>query len=176
MSPRGLILILSTLLLGMLSSPARGDGGALCLIERLGGYQVSVFTAPNPLRAGPIDVSVLVQDAQTGRSVKDAEVVVTLTSAADPAASILGRATVDAATNKLLRAALLELPAEGTWDVAVACDGPQGQGTVRFAVQAAGPLPPWLTEWPWFGWPMGVVVLFGTHRYLVWRRRLTLLL
>ena len=36
------------------------------LSERMGGYQVTVFTSPAPLRAGPVDVSVFVQDADTG--------------------------------------------------------------------------------------------------------------
>ena len=36
------------------------------LSERAGGYRVTVFTDPTPLRAGPVDVSVFVQDADTG--------------------------------------------------------------------------------------------------------------
>jgi hypothetical protein len=47
-------------------SGLRADGGAMRLSERAGGYRVTVFTDPTPLRAGPVDVSVFVQDADTG--------------------------------------------------------------------------------------------------------------
>jgi len=50
-----------------LASPAmvRADGGAVRLSERQGGYQITAFTSPTPFRAGPVDISVLVQDAAT---------------------------------------------------------------------------------------------------------------
>src|SRR5262249_46030011 len=42
-------------LLLALAGGARGDGGVVRLAERVGGYRVTVFTEPTPLRAGPID-------------------------------------------------------------------------------------------------------------------------
>src|SRR5262245_4227648 len=62
------------------SSSARADGGAVRLRERVGAYQLTVFTSPTPLRAGPVDVSVLVQDAATEEYVPDARVIVRLTA------------------------------------------------------------------------------------------------
>src|SRR6516162_2912160 len=86
------------------SSFARADGGAVRLRERAGGYQVTVFTAPTPFRAGPVDVSVLVLDAATGEYVPGARVTVRLT--ARGTGDVLEcPATAAAATNKLLRAA-----------------------------------------------------------------------
>src|SRR5262249_156491 len=55
---------------------ARADGGTVRLSQRAGGYQVTVFTEPTPLRAGPVDVSVLVQDAATGQALPGAQVTV----------------------------------------------------------------------------------------------------
>ncbi len=60
-----MLAILSSVILHP-SSLARADGGAVRLRQRSGGYQIAVFTEPTPLRAGPVDVSVLVQDAETG--------------------------------------------------------------------------------------------------------------
>jgi hypothetical protein len=147
----------------------RADGGAVRLRERAGGYQITVFTSPTPFRAGPVDVSVLVQDAATGDCVPEARVSLCLRMPG--AGRVLEYpATTEAATNKLLRAAEFRLPESGWWDVAVAVEGPHGPALVRFGVQANDPLPRWLDLWPWFGWPALVVALFGIHRVLVRRK------
>jgi len=54
------------------------DGGTLRLRQDTGPFMVSVFTAPQPLRAGPADVSVLVQDRASTEVLLDAEVTLTL--------------------------------------------------------------------------------------------------
>jgi hypothetical protein len=145
------------------------DGGTLRLRERAGGYQVAVFTSPAPVRAGPVDVSVLVQDAATGEVVPDAQVVVRLTTPGTE--DVLEQAaTAEPATNKLFRAAVFQLPAPGRWDVEVAVDGPDGPASLRFDVQAADAPPRWLDLWPWFTWPALAVTLFAVHRLLVRRR------
>jgi hypothetical protein len=139
------------------------------LCERAGGYQIAVFTSPTPFRAGPVDVSVLVQDAATGECVPEARVTVCL-KAAEAGHVLEYPATVEAATNKLFRAVEFRLPEAGWWDVAVAVEGPHGPALIRFGVQADEPLPRWLDLWPWFGWPALAVALFGVHRILVRRR------
>ena len=57
---------LGWLLVGACGEAARGDGGTVRLSRCEGGYRITVFTAPTPFRAGPVDISVLVQDAATG--------------------------------------------------------------------------------------------------------------
>ena len=139
------------------------------LRERAGRYQITVFTSPTPLRAGPVDVSVLVQDTATGEFVPEAWVTVCLK--APGAGHVLEcPATTEAATNKLFRAAELRLPEPGWWDVAVAVEGPHGPALVRFEIQADEPPPRWLDLWPWFGWPALVVALFGIHHVFVRRK------
>jgi len=151
------------------SSFLKADGGAVRLRERAGGYQITVFTSPTPLRVGAVDVSVFVQDPATGEGIPEARVTVSLR--APGSGRILEYpATTEAATNKLLRAAEFQLPAPGWWDVDVAVEGPPGPAIVRFEVQAEEPPPRWLDLWPWFGWPALVVALFGVHRALVRRR------
>ena len=133
--------------------------------EQAGAYQVTVFTSPTPLRAGSVDVSVLVQDAATEECVPDARVTLRL-MARGTGRVLEYPATTEAATNKLLRAAEFQLPEPGSWDVAVAVEGPHGPALVQFEVQADEPLPRWLDLWPWFGWPALAVALFGIHRVL----------
>src|SRR6516225_10741923 len=96
-------LIIQLLLLSLLiphpSSLARADGGTVRLREQAGAYQVTVFTAPTPFRAGPVDVSVLVLDAGTGEYVPEARVTVRLRARATGTVLVYP-ATAAAATNK----------------------------------------------------------------------------
>lgn len=148
----------------------RADGGTLRLWERAGGYQVAVFTSPAPFRAGPVDVSVLVQDATTAGYLSDAQVTVRLTAHGQPAYTAELQATNEAATNKLFRAAKFELPRPGRWTVEVQVTGPRGPVRVVSEVEAAAVLPRWVQMWPWIGWPALAVLLFGMHQRLVRRK------
>jgi hypothetical protein len=148
---------------------ARADGGTLRLRQRAGNYQIAVFTSPTPLRAGPVDISVLVQDARTGECVPAARVSVRLRARGSE--HVLERpASAAAATNKLFQAAVFGLPEPGWWDVEVVVAGAHGPARVRFGVQADEALPRWLDLWPWFGWPALAVALFALHRVLVRRK------
>ncbi|HKI35060.1 MAG TPA: hypothetical protein VKA46_24600 [Gemmataceae bacterium] len=151
------------------SSWLRADGGALRLRERPGNYQIAVFTSPTPFRAGPVDVSVLVQDAATGECVPEARVTIRLT-ARESGQVLEYPATAEAATNKLFHAAVFQLPEPGWWDVDVVVEGRHGPALIRFEVKADEPPPRWLDLWPWFGWPALAVALFGIHQILVRRK------
>ncbi len=164
------IVILTWLLVGPCSPAVWADGGRVVLVELHGDMEVSVFASPNPLRAGPVDISVLLQDAKSDQPVTDAQVSVDLTQRMNPKRRIHAVATSAAATNKLMLAALAELPEPGWWDVEVHCHTAHGDSQSRFALEAGRPLPRWLSVWPWFSWPFGAVILFGVHRLLVWRR------
>jgi hypothetical protein len=150
------------------SSFVRADGGTLRLWERAGGYQIAVFTAPTPLRAGPVDVSVLVQDGTSGEPIPEVRVTIHLRQDDE---SLAYPATGEAATNKLFRAAQLDLPRPGRWAARIAVEGPCGSAEVGCELEAGDPLPPGLQLAPWIGWPALVVVLFGVHQVLVRRRQ-----
>jgi hypothetical protein len=161
---------LGWLLIGASGEAARGDGGTVRLSRCEGGLQISVFTAPTPFRAGPVDISVLVQDAITGAPIPEARITVKLSPRDQSVLPICLAATSDAATNKLLKAAVLELPEPGRWEVEVAIEGGQRVGRVRFELEAAGRAPQWPVIWPWIGWPAPVILLFSIHQLLVWRK------
>ncbi len=165
-------LIRLILVVGFLHHPTSllwADGGALRLREQAGNYQIAVFTSPTPFRAGPVDVSVLVQDAATGECVPEARVTVRL-RAHESGQVLEYPATAEAATNKLFHAAVFQLPEPGWWDGDVVVEGPHGPAQMRFEVKADEPLPRWLDLWPWFGWPALAVALFGIHKMLVRRK------
>ncbi|HEV3163089.1 MAG TPA: hypothetical protein VGZ22_03530, partial [Isosphaeraceae bacterium] len=65
---------LGWLMIGSCSPEALADGGTLRVSERQGAYEVTVFTAPAFLRAGPVEISVLVQDSATGETAPESVV------------------------------------------------------------------------------------------------------
>jgi hypothetical protein len=148
---------------------ALADGGDVQLVERYGDVQISVFTAPTPLRAGPVDVSVLVLDAVTGEPVPDATIELILSPAGLSDTAMRATATREAATNKLMRSAIVELPAAGTWNMSVDVTTPTGELQARCRLVVGTSLPAWLTQWTWFTWPLVAVGVFGVHRYLAAR-------
>jgi hypothetical protein len=149
---------------------ALADGGAVRLFERVGNYQIAVFTAPTPLRAGPVDVSVLVQNADNNESMSGAQVTIRATQQDEPGVTVSHLATIDAATNKLFQAAILDLSAAGRWELEVSVDGPLGTAQARTEVEVAEPLPPYLALWPWVSWPIVPILLFAIYRRFVRRR------
>src|SRR5437016_191900 len=95
------------------SSFLRADGCTVRLSEKKGNYQITVFTAPTPLRAGPVDVSVLVQEAATGELAPEVQVTIKAVRRGSPGVVIHHPATTEAATNKLYHAAIFDLPEPG---------------------------------------------------------------
>ena len=154
----------------LLAAPAAWpDGGVVRLRERRGALVVTVFTAPDPLRAGPQDVSVLVQDP-SGAPVLDAEVTLRFDPPAGPRSGFAVRALHSQATNKLLQAAQVDLGEVGEWRLGVSvrragqardlsCPLPIAPATHRVAAL-----------WDVFALPPLMVVLFALNQTLRPRR------
>lgn len=99
---------------------ARGHhGGVVQLKEQAGPFIITVFTEPTPLRAGPTEISVMVQDRDSQRPVLDAEVTLQLEKRGSGDPEIVANATREKATNKLMYATDVELPAPGQWHLQV---------------------------------------------------------
>src|SRR5215472_1415481 len=66
----------AALLLASVFAPTRlhADGGVVCLHATSGPFRVTVFTVPAALRAGPVDLSVLVEDSASNAIMLDAAV------------------------------------------------------------------------------------------------------
>jgi hypothetical protein len=162
------LLLLAIVFLHPLGS-LHADGGALRLSERRGDYRISVFTSPTPPRAGPVDISVLVQDAATGEPVPEARITVRAMPRDRPESAIHQRATTEAATNKLFQAAVFDLPEPGWWDVSITVEGIREPIEVHFEMEAGAALPRMWEMLPWIAWPALVILLFCVHKWLVRR-------
>jgi hypothetical protein len=117
-----------------------------------------------------VDVSVFVQDAKTGEPAAGVNVTVQAAPSDKPEQALRYPAVAAAATNKLFRSAMFELPESGRWQIAVTLEGERGQSQVQFEVEAADRSPSWQATAPWIGWPALAVLLFAVHQTLVRRK------
>lgn len=148
------------------AAAVRADGGWVCAKQPVGGWIVSIFVAPVPVRAGPIDVSVMVQDANGEMPILDADVSLVVSSSALGAQPLTLAATRAQASNKLLYAAQLILPAAGQWKIEanVARGAETVKGSCALIAEAAPP--PILAYWPYLALPPVVIVLFILNQWL----------
>jgi hypothetical protein len=146
-------------IVAILPAIAIADGGAVRASKREGNCQVTVFTEPTPLREGPVDVSVFVQVADTGRPILGNTIDIEIVPRAHSSEKLHVAATVESATNKLFQAAHFNLPDAGSWDFTVNVRRPTGNIELHFELDVADSLPPWRSLWLWFCWPFLFVVL-----------------
>ena len=146
---------------------AYADCGALRLRQEAGPFTVSVFTTPEPLRAGPADVSVLVQDRATHEVLLEAEV--TLVLRGPDGAQVMLPASRAQARNKLLQAAALDLPLPGAWTLSVTVRRGLEEATVACDIPVEPAAPPLRAVWPLLALPPAAIVLFALNQRL--RRR-----
>jgi len=166
------LALLATLTLpATLATPAGSgaDGGLVRASAEDAGLVVTLFTSPTPLRVGIADVSVLVQDARTRAALLDADVRVRVEPAGGGAPLVdapLDRAT---ATNKLLQAALVTLPASGRFRLVAEARRGDATAVASAELEVAEPSPALLALWPLLALPPAVVGIFLVHQWL--RRR-----
>lgn len=157
--------IVLTILLGLLAvAPARGDGGTLRISQKIDNRQISVFTSPTPPYAGLVDVSVLVQDAATSRVLLDVPVRVRARNGSMK--TLETPATREAATNKLMEAALLDLPQPGMWSIEVFVA--DQQEPLQFELTVEEPPPAWRELILWICWPFAAIALFVLLHWRNW--------
>jgi hypothetical protein len=148
-----------------LASDVRADGGMLRTRRTAGPFVISIFTGPEPLRAGPVEVSVLVQSREGG-VLSGAVVDILLESATGPVERRRARATQEAATNKLTQTAVVDLPTAGRWTLTVSVRVNADTATVTCALPVAPAASRMRLVWPWLLAPPAVIALFAMHQTL----------
>lgn len=142
------------------------DGGRMIATTGTGPYRVTVFASPAAVTAGPVDISVLVQDAETNRWVGDVDVTLHAISP-EPAKAPLERdATTSKSNNRMLRSAKLELQQRGVWRIEAYLNGPRGQATAVCELRVLPPRSKWRTVLPWVLLPIAAVALFALREIL----------
>ncbi len=170
------------LLLMLFPGVLLADGGVILARETLNGLDVTVFASPIPLRAGPVDVSVLVQDAATQRALLDAEVHIAWSSVSSsspewmpPCCSMEKATDKIAATpahsqNKLLYSAIVPVRSSGPSEFVVAVKTENREALLSCDVTAGPPRPPALAYWPWLALPPLAAAGFAMHQRIQRRK------
>lgn len=155
---------------GWAASIARADGGSVRWSGVSGPYRVCVLTSPEPLRVGPVEVSVVVQCAATGVPIDDPGVEVRLEPTGGDGA-LIREANRQASSIGLFQTAAFELDRPGRWLLEVRIHGPPGASTVATEVAIAERMPRWRDLAGWIAFPMLPIGLFVAREYRRRRRR-----
>jgi len=168
--------ILAIFLFCLLGKCLLADGGVVLARHESGPLQATVFANPFPVRAGPTDFSVLLQDGS--EPVLDAEVRFSLTQTGPsgeiylaPCCTMQGAdgalpATRNHSRNKMLFSTMMTLPSSGKWELGISVK--RSGNTVSFVTPLNVQPPPRPLEswWPFLATLPAAILLY------VWRTRL----
>lgn len=162
---------------------AFADGGAILARQTVNDLDITIFAAPLPLRAGPVDVSVLVQDPKTARPLLDARVEIAWSpSDSSSPAWMPPCCSMDQATdripatrahsqNKLIYSALVPIKSSGPSELIIRVHAGEREALLSTDVTVGPPRSPALAYWPWLALPPFAVAGFAVHQHLSRRRR-----
>ncbi len=138
---------------------AQADGGKLQSSEQVGPWIVSLFTSPTPAAAGPVDVSVLVQRADTREPVRD--VLARIVAREERSGFTVQKITTrEAATNQLFQAAWLDLSTPGRWTITAHISRGETAVNASCLLSVSPPLPHWSDLTYWIMWPCVPIGLY----------------
>jgi hypothetical protein len=106
------------ILLILAQATAWADGGTVQLRKEAGDLVITVFTSPSPLSAGPVDISLLLQNRNGLEPILDATVSLVLVHAGSNI-EFHARPSREQARNKLLYAAPVMLSKRGQWGISI---------------------------------------------------------
>lgn len=179
-------------LVATINGRALADGGTVQISEAKGPYRITIFSTSAVVRAGPEDISILVQDQQTNQPLLNESVWLSFHRLDQkPAASHEAwvppccqmksssgldkiAATHQLATNKLLYAATVTLPEAGEWEVRATVRTSTQQTTIAGQLRVSPPAPPALAYWPFFFFPVFSIAGYILHFNLRRQRRFLL--
>ena len=180
--------IVAAVLITAAPRPAKGDGGVIRLRQTQGPFSVTVFSPAEVIEWQATDVSMLIQEAATGKVVLDATVSFSprppegVTGQPSPESCCRPRvvptlangkskpvrvpATREHASNKLLYAAPLEFGAPGNWKLQILVS--RETDLARFDCQLPVAVRPekLTTLWPFLSFPPLAVTAFLLNQWL----------
>ena len=170
----------------ILSNVALADGGTIRLQTDTGSFHITVFTQPPVLAAGPVDISVLVQNRKDLSPVMDATLAFDLIpfegtgakswmppSSAMSTSSGLSAipARLDHGENRLLYGAAVHIPHSGRWGLRIHLQRASETSTVETLLTVAPPTSPPLAYWHLFALPGVFAGIFVLHQIALRARK-----
>jgi hypothetical protein len=166
---RGGLALVTVLALAAAAAPVCADGGVVSLRADAGAVRITLLCAPAPLRQGPVELAVLLQDRASGEPILDADVALRLVPAGG-GTPIAVRAVRGTDANRLLYAARFALPAPGRFRVAVRAAGTGFDEEAEGELRALPPASVWRLHWPALALPVAGIALLALHQFLSLRR------
>jgi hypothetical protein len=143
------------------------DGGTVLFHQQTADFDVTVFSKSEAVRAGSNDLSVMVQQADHS-TVMNATVLLhlELKQTSGDILRLTSIATHAKATNKILYAASVNIPATGNWhlEADVSSDGKSAVASGQIPVLP--PLPPVVNYWPYVAMVPALGIAFIINRKL----------
>ena len=136
------------------------DGGRVIFTDQTGGYRITVFAEPVPLRPGPLDLSVFAQHRENLQPAGNVHVDFTLQPPDRSLPPHSAAASRQLATNRLFQAAKFELSTAGRWEVEMVVTDPSGSWRHTFPLTVAAPRGTLWDVAPWILLPFFPIVLF----------------
>lgn len=156
--------LLFALALTMWSALVSADGGSVQLQNIAGPFSVTLFTDPTPLRTGPADFSVMIQNRKTQEPLLDAYVRLSLRVGSGSTVNV--KLTREQAKNKLLYAATINLPSSGSWQVEVDVTRGSDFASTSGDITVLPSKSPLLAYLGYFLIPPVAIALFVLHQWL----------
>jgi len=147
---------------------ALADGGTVQFTQTTGPFAVTVFATPSPPRAGPVDISLMIQQSNNQKPLLDCDVEIELSKEGE--SSIRSKATHEAAQNKLFYAAQVRVPEPGVWEVEAAIRRGEDSAKVSGPIMLAASSPVLLSYWRSVAIPPVFISLFALNQWLKRRR------
>jgi hypothetical protein len=169
------------LVFSLLAALCRGDGGAIIARQAINGLDVTVFASPVPLRAGPVDVSVLVQ--QSDKPILDAAVEVAWRASSPSSPDWLppccmmdsGAEKLSAqrahSNNRFLYSAIVPMKFAGPSELVISVLHRGQEAALSCDLEVGRPMPPALAFWPWLVFPPVAIAGFTLHQRLAKSRQ-----
>jgi len=165
-----IFVLLTLIVLFAQNSNALADGGMVLMRRSSGPFVITVFTAPTPLRVGPAELSVLIQDTKNHQPVLDTKVILSLSREEGYFEPIKVEARRTQAKNKLLYTAPLELPVAGRWKLDLTVMSNSEAASISGIMTVEPPRLFLLTYWWSLALPPICILIFVINQWL--KRRL----
>jgi hypothetical protein len=161
------ILLLVLISVSLIRQVARADGGVVMCQRTSAPFTITLFSTEMPLRPGPADLSVLLEQPDGHSPILDAQVFIELEHEAGM--MIRAEATRSQARNKLLYCSLINLPTAGHWKIRLHISRSNTRAEMLSDLVVAAPQPVFLSHWELIAVPPIIIILFILNQWL--RRR-----
>src|SRR6266850_4381249 len=161
------ILLLVLISLSLTTQVARADGGVVMCQRTSAPFTITLFSTEMPLKPGPADLSVLLEQPDGHSPILDAQVFMELQHEAGMI--IRFEATRSQARNKLLYCSLINLPKSGQWKMKLHVRRGDDNADVITDILVGAPQPVFLSYWKLIAAPPIIIGLFILNQSL--RRR-----